>query len=118
MTNKELIKILQSTNINYCSDPFAKNYISWNILDKELENSLIWISSANTSNNDCTMMEYPTDENYWSIDYPISLEYYPYNYCDIYKNIFHNTFYFIYTEWGGHSPEKRCRLIQEKLIVA
>ena len=50
-------------------------------------------------------------------NYPISLNYYPYNNCKIYKDIDYNSFYFIYTEWGGHSPEKRCRLIQEKLIV-
>ena len=78
---------------------------------------LIFISEVENSDDGITMEECHTNENYWSANYPISLNYYPYNNCKIYKDIDYNSFYFIYTEWGGHSPEKRCRLIQEKLIV-
>mgnify|MGYP007110220711 FL=1 len=117
MTNKDLIEMLKHSNVDNYSAPFAKDYISWSILGKDLENRLIFISVVENSDDGITMEECHTNENYWSANYPISLNYYPYNNCKIYKDIDYNSFYFIYTEWGGHSPEKRCRLIQEKLIV-
>ena len=75
MTNKDLIEMLKHSNVDNYSDPFAKDYISWNILSKDLENRLIFISEVENSDDGITMEECHTNENYWSANYPISLNY-------------------------------------------
>ena len=40
MTNKDLIEMLKHSNVDNYSDPFAKDYVSWSILGKDLENRL------------------------------------------------------------------------------
>jgi len=59
--------------------------------------------------------EYETQENYWSENYPIALNYYPNAGCDIYFD--NKNYYLVYIDFGGHVPEKRCRLLQQNLII-
>ena len=56
--------------------------------------------------------------NYWSPDDPIALGYYPYNYCEVFQKKDCNSYYLVYTEWGGHIPERRARLVLKPLIMA
>jgi len=95
-------------------DKYARDYLSWKVLTTEFKKELQLIDEIETCKS-CSS-EYNTKENYWSINYPIVLEYYPYNGCKVYKNKDCQSYYFVYVEYGGHAPEERCRLIQKELI--
>lgn len=60
-------------------------------------------------------VEYKTRINYWNENYPLALSFYPNSGSEIYQE--NDRFYLIYKEFGGHIPEKRCRLIRKELIV-
>jgi hypothetical protein len=58
--------------------------------------------------------EFESEENYWSPNYPIAVEYFPNKGSEIYFD--GNDYYMVYLDFGGHVPEKRCRLIRKNLI--
>ncbi len=65
---------------------------------------------------DCQIEEeYDTSENYWSINYPIALEYFPNAGGEIYFD--GSNYYLVYRDFGGHVPEKRCRVLNSKIII-
>jgi hypothetical protein len=101
-------------------DSICKRYIAWRKLDPMDESKLSFIGNLapDSSQNKIYEEEFHTFKNYWAEDYPIALAYYPYNGCGVYKfaNIVNGGYYFVYVEFGGHAPEKRCRLIQPDLV--
>jgi hypothetical protein len=65
-----------------------------------------------------TTMETHEGSSYWSPEDAIALAYYPYNGCHVFQKTGCESYYLVYTEWGGHAPEKRARLILKNLITA
>ena len=59
---------------------------------------------------------HPKGTNYYSKNAPIALAYYPYNGCDVFQCNKSKKVYLIYIEYGGHKPERRCRLVRPGLI--
>lgn len=106
IASKELAQILDC-------DPKASNYISWQRLSPEDESTLELIYSItdeDVANFQSDLTEF--DKNYWKPNFKINLSEYPYYGCDIYKRKECNSFYLVYTEYGGHVPEKRARLLR------
>lgn len=91
----------------------AKKYRAWSKLDKEDQGKLTLLGTVSVDQG--RSEEYPSKENYWSPNYPIALEYYPYCGCDIYYD--GKSYFLIYQEVGGHASEKRCRSIRKELLV-
>lgn len=109
ITKKDLFNLLDKSQ----TTDLAVKYSSWLKLETNDETSLSLIGtvSVDQEHNE----EYPTKENYWSPKYPIALEYYPYFGCDIYSD--GKSYFLIYQEFGGHAPEKRCRVVKKELLV-
>ncbi len=91
----------------------SKKYLSWEKLDELDFHYFNFIGEIETDNSINT--EFATEKNYWSKDYPIALDYYPNSACKVYTD--NVDFYLVYTDFGGHIPEKRCRLIRRELII-
>lgn len=91
----------------------SQKYLCWEKLNCAdfVEFNLVGTIDINSNNQ----VEYPTEENYWSENYPIALEYYPNSNCDIYTD--NINYYLVYRDFGGHIPERRCRLIRRELII-
>jgi hypothetical protein len=88
-------------------------YLGWSKLEESDLNYFKLIGKLSSDNPRSD--EFPTDISYWSHEYPIAVDYYPNIGADVYTN--GKFFYLVYTEFGGHAPEKRCRLIRTELIV-
>lgn len=99
-------------------DPVFKKYLSWAPLSTPDEAQLVCLGRLlpDDLKTGETMEVYP-GSNYWSPEDPIALGFYPYNFCDVYQMRDCNSFYLVYTEWGGHAPEKRARLVLKKLMI-
>lgn len=96
-----------------------EKYLAWEPLQKVDEEKLSFIGLLISDDPSIHVFnsEFPSPYNYWAKNYPIALRYYPYNGCEIYKNNETSYLYFVYLEFGGHVPEKRCRLVQKELII-
>jgi hypothetical protein len=54
---------------------------------------------------------------YWSENYKIAINFYPYHSSEIYQCKECNRLFVVYTETGGHMPEDRIREIKSELII-
>jgi hypothetical protein len=108
----ELILIL---NNNILGTLENDKYISWNKLEIEDERNMDFIGELYAEGK-IVETEYPTKLNYWDKDYPIHPLFYPNFNGKVYKNRLNDRYYLIYLEFGGHAPEKRCRLIRKYII--
>lgn len=115
MVTLDYIEKLNSLNLDEVVkiDEEVKEYISWNKLSETFKEKLEFIGEVDVNNNE----QLSDDGNYWYPDTPISLNQYPYFGCKLYKHKFHDSYYFVYEEFGGNIPEERCRLLQQKLII-
>lgn len=114
--NIEQIKVLAIKNqkviVEY--DTIAEYYFAWNKLREEDVERLQYMGEVeNAMQNN---FPFPTSISYWSKDYPIHFSYYPYHSCEVYKKKDCPSYYLIYTEFGGHTPERRCRLLRTEII--
>lgn len=98
---------------NQKNEPRLQKYFSWEKFDNKDFDNFEFVGEIKIENP--INHEYPSTENYWSVRYPIALQYYPNNGSKIYFN--GSQYYLVYDEYGGHMPEKRCRLIQSELIL-
>lgn len=117
ITWSELVSSIPS---EISGDPIHPKYVSWSALAEEDEEKLRLLGELVPDDGVPinTAKEYPSRHNYWLPDAPIALGYYPYNGCDVYQYGHNGGIYLVYTEYGGHVPEKRCRLVQRQLIVS
>jgi hypothetical protein len=101
----------------WSADTFAVKYTGWAYLDKEDEAKLRLLGELVPDEGmpQYLMQEYPSGFNYWHARAPIALAYYPYNGCHVYAH--KEQLYLVYTEHAGHYPEKRCRLVQQQLLI-
>ena len=106
ITSKELIDLLPEQNR-------TQDYLSWTKMKISDLNSFEFV--GNLKVDYFHKKEFETNENYWSDQYPIAFEYFPNSSCSVYTDGFH--YYLVYKDFGGHSPEQRCRLVQKDLIV-
>lgn len=103
----ELIKLLPNT------DSLDSPYLSWAKFNKS--DFIVFDLIGKIFEASGNILEYDTDINYWSENYPISFDHYPNSGADVYFDGMN--YYIIYREYGGHVPEIRCRLIRKSLIV-
>lgn len=91
----------------------SQKYLSWAKLKlKDFDEfNLVGILDVNSENQ----KEFETSESYWSETYPIAINYYPNSGCEIFTD--KEEYYLVYRDFGGHVPEKRCRLIRRELII-
>jgi len=106
ITTQELIDLIPETSK-------SEKFLSWQIVDLSFLNTFDFI--GNLKSNNPIAQEYKTSINYWLPDYPIALNYYPNYGAKIYTD--NVDFYLVYKEFGGHSPELRCRLLRKSLII-
>lgn len=100
-------------------DGMYQKYLAWAMLPASDEAELVRIGRLVTDSFETseTMQTYP-GSNYWSPEDPFALGYYPYNYCEVFQLRDCNSYYLVYTEWGGHAPEKRARAVfREKILI-
>ena len=95
-------------------DSIFSNFIGWAKMSSDQLDLLEKIGEIRRTDSNNKLEDYVL--NYWNEDSLINFESYPYSACDLYRLANATSFYLIYTEFGGHSPERRCRLIQRKLI--
>lgn len=97
---------------------FASKFFAWDKISKEQLSELLEVGSFV---NDPERKDYSVGavdgRAYWSPETPIELSSYPYAKCKVFKHSIENCYFFIYDEFGGHLPEKRCRLIRSELIL-
>lgn len=108
-TKDDLMHLIENSN----EGDLSKKYLSWKKLDNNDFLKFKYLGIISVEHN--YDAEFPSKENYWSPKYPIALEYYPYYGCEIFTD--EMDFFFIYNEFGGHVPEKRCRCIKKDLII-
>ncbi len=118
-TTDLLYLLAESKENNQTSESRFSHYWTWSPLSNEFVEQLEFIgTTANpTSIAQHGYTEYPSVFNYWSPDSPIALAYYPYHDCQVYRHKLSGCYFFIYSEQGGHVPERRCRLIRQHLII-
>lgn len=106
-----------SNKTQSCSLSFS-TYLSWSRLNLNFEENLeiIGILSGGNEAEGDIYAGYDSN-NYWSPNFPIDLRLYPYSGCYVCKHIQTGCYFLIYTELGGHGAEKRCRLVQRRLIL-
>lgn len=116
ITWSELLKIVPEEPED-CDDIYQK-YQAWRKLDTADDKRMVYLGSLVPDNPDqvSSLKEFPSFEQYWSKEAPIALAYYPYYGCEVYRLKSCSSLYLIYTEFAGHAPEKRCRLLQKRLI--
>ncbi|NVK10354.1 MAG: hypothetical protein HWD89_14985 [Tenacibaculum sp.] len=91
----------------------TEKYFSWEKLNFLDLDSFKYV--GNLKHQSFKEDEYDTRVNYWSENYPIELNSYPNANSEIYTD--GHDYFMIYIDYGGHVPEKRCRLIRKELIV-
>ncbi|GAB2560284.1 hypothetical protein [Spirosoma areae] len=112
----ELMQLLDDENLSVAEcQKKSKGYLGWSKLYPDFEKQLEFVANLTFFKNSISTNEFPGEENYWSSEAPIAAQFYPYNGCPVYINL--HCLYLVYVEFGGHAPEKRCRLLQKKLIV-
>lgn len=101
-----------------CDDIYQK-YQAWHKLQPEDEKRMLYLGSLvpDAPQQTFSLQKYPSFEQYWSEEAPIALAFYPYYGCEVFRLKSCSSLYLIYTEFAGHAPEKRCRLLQKRLIV-
>lgn len=109
ITKETLISLIKETKKN----EFTKKYRAWKELSNNDLQKFTLIGTFSLDNNH--EAEFSSDKSYWSVDYPIALNHYPYNGCNIYS--YEQSYFFVYRDFGGHAPEKRCRFINHELIT-
>jgi hypothetical protein len=92
-----------------------KEYLGWQSLSPDFERELQPFANIRETNVSKLNNEFPSEKGYWSPESPIAAKYYPYNGCQVFRYL--SCFFLVYIEFGGHVPEKRCRLLQRKLII-
>lgn len=99
-------------------DPNHSRFLGWAALDPAIETTMVRLGKlvADDSTEHSTLATYP-GSNYWSPDDPIALAWYPYNGCEVFQKNGCASLYLVYSEYGGHYPEKRARLVRKSLIV-
>ena len=108
MSLEELIDLLTD------SKETDTKYFSWRKFDPTDANRLT--SLGNLFVSEAQNSEYPTQENYWSENYPFALNYYPNAGCEVFTDG-DKGYYLIYRDFGGHAPERRCRLLRKGLVI-
>jgi len=108
ITKERLCSLLENSR----HSELAKKYLAWSKLEKDDEMILTRCGSVavGPKHNE----RYPSGENYWSLKYPIALEYYANSGCEIFTD--GNAYFHVYRDFGGHASEKRCRVITKELM--
>lgn len=106
-------KILFELSEKSDKNDLTKKYSAWTTLDQEDFDKMIKVGSIHTDSK--KNYEVDSKESYWSKKYPIAIDFYPNNSCDVFS--YNDTYFLVYKEFGGHIPEIRCRHIQKKMIV-
>lgn len=108
MKPEELIELLKD---NKETDT---KYFSWRKLDPTDVSRFTSLGNLSVSHPQSS--EYPTQENYWSENYPFALNHYPNSGCAVFTDG-EKGYYLIYRDFGGHAPERRCRLLRKDLVI-
>ncbi|EIJ39064.1 hypothetical protein JoomaDRAFT_2070 [Galbibacter orientalis DSM 19592] len=106
ITITELLELIPQKNE-------SKKYLSWEKLDLNDFNDFNLVGEVYSNSDNQT--EFSTKENYWSENYPIALDFFPNSRCEVYTD--NINYYLVYRDFGGHVPERRCRLIRRELII-
>jgi len=56
-------------------------------------------------------------DDFWNPESKIATNFYPYNSCDIYSCKKCKMLFLVYTEYGGHGPDQRIRIVKPELIL-
>ncbi len=123
-TDKEVVsweKLIQLSNKALQDNSCFKEgkFLAWQKITKEEEKMLTILGllvNDKGKQDDNPNKYHPEGTKYYSKEAPIALAYYPYNGCDVFQCSKSGKLYLIYTEHGGHKPERRCRLVQPQLI--
>ena len=115
ITPTELLHLLPDDKTLKLHDPIHTKYLAWTKLSQADQAQLLLIGDFKNPGNPNPYEVY--NNQYWQPDAPIALKYYPFNGSAVYQYQQNGGLYFVYTEFSGHAPETRCRLIQPHLIV-
>lgn len=115
---KQLVDNTSSKGCEFCN---GASYLGWEKLTKDMDNSLELVGEFADSEKYINLNGYteyhPNGTSYWSKDAPIALAHYPYHESMILRCPACGAIYLSYTEYAGHAPQKRIRLVQSELII-
>jgi hypothetical protein len=116
-TKSELQKMIPPSTED--CDTIHEKYLAWHKLDSEDEEKLLLIGEITQENSSQANQKELVNamQQYWSKEAPIALDLYPYNICKVYRLKSCSSLYLVYEDYTSQPPEKRCRLIQKRLIV-
>ena len=99
-------------------DAGCTQFLAWAPLSPLEESTMIHLGRLVPDDSEVreTMSTYP-GSNYWLPDDLIAMAWYPYNFCEVFQRKNCNSYYLVYTEFGGHIPERRARLVLKYLIL-
>lgn len=109
ITPDELIAMIPEMS---AADELYERYIAWEWLNDEDQDKLTFLGMLAYTG---TREEYKSPYDSWMPEYPIALHCYPNNDSEVYQ--YKEGLFLVYNEVSGFLPERRCRLVQRKLIV-
>ncbi len=111
----ELLSIVIERNHCPKGDEFTIRFRAWApILPSEVE-KLTFVGQLMDEPSPKLVFDERSD--FWSPHAKISASQYPYSSCDVYHLPETADFFLVYSEFGGHSKELRCRYFDPSLVV-
>lgn len=121
MTFEEFKLLVDNSNSKGCDLCKGELYLGWEPLTKGVDSVLELVGEFAESEKYINLNGYneyhPKGTTYWSKDSPIALSHYPYHESMIRRCPACGAVYLSYTEYAGHAPQKRIRLVQSDLII-
>lgn len=116
MTHADLINLVREDQ-SECTKCLKETYRAWTTKTRQIDGLLRKLGRIdNEELTDASRSAPFPGTNYWHVEYPINLNYYPQTDCEVYQCDFCGGILLTYTEESGHRPEERIRWLQKDLV--
>ncbi|MBU6955295.1 hypothetical protein [Hahella sp. HN01] len=119
---KKLVSLAEKEDSTEACDVCEKEKLkSWSDTVRDLSSSLDEVAEFENAEEDIKKNGYneyhPNGTNYWSVDAPIAIHFYPYNDCSVNVCKKCSAVFLRYIEYAGHGRQHRIRYVDKNLIV-
>ncbi len=122
LTALQLLELINKES----SEPICKfcnkqDLKSWDNITEEIDSNIKAIGKFEQGEKDMEQNGYteyhPDETNYWSLEAPIAIHFYPYHESIINVCEKCNAVHLTYTDYAGHGPQHRIRYVDKSLVV-
>ena len=118
LSKNQLLDLIRASSTKVRSCSCADTFSAWNHANAFSQTNFEPISTlVNPDNFPLSQNMAQTDKSFWSADYPICLDTYPENSCDVAKCNKCDRLVLSYVEFNGHHIGERCRIIDVALLI-